>query len=291
MIEVFFQFDFLRNALFSGILVGIIAPMIGVFLVVKRMSLIADALSHITLTGIAFHLLLASFFVSLAPFDPIYMGVVFAILGAIFIDKLRKVYEHFKELSIPIILSLGIGVGVIFISMANGFNTDLFAYLFGSIAAVGQNDLLVIMVVSIFTVISLILFYKEWFFLAFDSEQAQTSGISKNWLDLIFTIIVALVIAAAIRIVGILLISALMTLPVSAAIQWSKSFKQMFIYSIIFGELSVLIGLFLGYHLNLAPGGVIVVVGGLFLFGSILAKKILNKYNISFKGVKTSKAE
>ncbi|GAK04202.1 zinc ABC transporter, inner membrane permease protein ZnuB [Geomicrobium sp. JCM 19037] len=274
MIEVFFQYDFLQNALIAGILIGFIAPMLGVFLVVKRMSLVADALSHITLTGIAFHLMLANVFAVLSAYDPIFMGMVFAVIGALIIEQLRKVYTHFKEMAIPIILSGGVGLAVIFISLADGFNTDLYAYLFGSVAAVGQADLNTIIIITIIVVTLLILFYKEWFFISFDEEQASISGIRGRWLELLFAVLVALVIAAAMRIVGILLVSALMTLPVAAAMQWARSFKQMFFYSIVFGQIAVLTGIFLGFHLDLAPGGVIVVAAILLLVISFLKNKI-----------------
>ncbi|SDI33477.1 metal ABC transporter permease [Natribacillus halophilus] len=277
MIEVFFQHDFLRQALFAGIMIGIVAPFLGVFLVVKRMSLVADALSHITLTGIAFHFLLATVFIGLADVDPLYMGMAFAVIGALFIDQLRKVYSHFKELAIPIMLSTGVGLGVVFISMADGFNTDLFAYLFGSVAAVGQTDFYTISVVTVIVAVLLTLFYKEWFFMSFDEEQAAVSGLPGKWLDLVFTILVALVIAAAMRIVGILLVSALMSLPVAAAMQWAKSFKQMFVYSALFGEVSVLTGIILGFHLDLAPGGVIVVAAVVILLFSLGWQKLRNK--------------
>ncbi|AXF54715.1 metal ABC transporter permease [Salicibibacter kimchii] len=274
MIDVFFHYDFLRQALFSGMMVGLAAPLLGVFLVVKRMSLVADALSHITLTGIAFHFLLASFFVTLADIDPLYMGMVFALAGALLINQLRKVYSHFKEVAIPIIMSAGIGLGVVFISIADGFNTDLFAYLFGSVAAVGRTDFYTILVVTGIVILLLILFYKEWFFLSFDEEQAMVSGLPGKWLDVVFMLLVALVISAAMRIVGILLVSALMTLPVAAAMQWAKSFKQMFFYSALFGEVAVLAGIIFGFYLDLAPGGVIVVVAVTILLFSLGVKKM-----------------
>ncbi|EZH67794.1 metal ABC transporter permease [Bacillaceae bacterium JMAK1] len=275
MIDVFFQYDFLRNALIAGVLIGLIAPMLGVFLVVKRMSLVADALSHITLTGIAFHLLLANFFAIFSLYDPIYMGMVFAVIGSLFINQLRTVYGHFKELAIPIILSAGVGLAVIFISLADGFNTDLYSYLFGSVAAVGNNDLMTIIIIAAIVLVLLFVFYKEWFFLSFDEEQAAISGLKGKWLELLFSILVALVIAASIRIVGILLVSALMTLPVASAMQWAKSFKQMFVYAAIFGQISVLSGIFLGFHLDLAPGGVIVVFAVIILLLSLLKNKIV----------------
>ena len=136
-----FQYEFLQNAFLAGIVVGIIAPLLGVFIVVRKLSLIADALSHVTLTGIAFSLLLSKEVPALATMNPLYMGMAFSVTGSLFIERLRSVYKHYQELAIPIILSGGVGLGAIFISLANGFTTDLFGYLFGSVSAVSRTDL------------------------------------------------------------------------------------------------------------------------------------------------------
>ena len=136
-----------------------------------------------------------------------------------FIEKLRTVYKHYQELAIPIILSGGIGLSVIFISLADGFNTDLFGYLFGSVSAVSRADFWMILIISIFVIAIILLFYKELFLISFDEEHAKASGIPVKGLHLIFIIMVALVIASSMRIVGVLLVSSLMTLPVAAAIR------------------------------------------------------------------------
>ncbi|MFA9559356.1 metal ABC transporter permease [Evansella sp. AB-rgal1] len=270
MISVFFEYSFLTYSLYTAIMVGLIAPLLGVFLVVRRLSLISDALSHITLSGIAFSLLLGKHFILFANLNPIYMGMIFSVGGAIFIERLRNVYRYYKELAIPIILSAGIGIGVVFISLADGFNTDLFSYLFGSVVVIRYSDFQLISVITILVLILFFLFYKEWFYLSFDEDQATVSGIPKKILHFIFIVMVALVIAASMRIVGILLVSSLMTLPVAAAMRWAKGFKQMFFYAIIFGELSVIIGLVSSFHLDLFPGGTIVLLNVLILLFSIL---------------------
>jgi len=141
MMAGMFQYEFLQNAFLTGIIIGVIAPLIGVFVVVRRLSLIADALSHVTLAGIAASLLIEKKFLAAGSLSPIYMGMVFSVVGSLFIEKLRTVYKHYQELAIPIILSGGIGLSVIFISLADGFNTDLFSYLFGSVSAVSRTDL------------------------------------------------------------------------------------------------------------------------------------------------------
>jgi len=269
MIDVFFQFDFLRYSLYTALMIGFLAPVVGVFLVVRRMSLMADALSHITLTGIAFSLLLGRHFTFFAGLNPIYMGMFFSVSGALFVERLRQVYTHYKELAIPIILSAGIGIGVVFISLADGFNNDLFNYLFGSVSAIGQTDFRVVVVLTILVTTVLILFYKELFFLSFDEEQAVISGLPKRFLHFLFMVLVALVIGISMQIVGILLVSALMTLPVASAMRWAKGFKQMFLFSVLFGEISVITGLVIGFHLDLAPGGTIVMTNVLLLIGSI----------------------
>ncbi|MBT2687107.1 metal ABC transporter permease [Bacillus sp. ISL-47] len=274
MIAGILQYEFLQNAFLTGIIIGIIAPLLGVFIVVRRLSLIADALSHVTLAGIAASLLLEKKVLGLTGLNPLYMGMAFSVAGSLFIEKLRAVYKHYQELAIPIILSGGIGLGAIFISLADGFNTDLFSYLFGSVSAVSRLDLWTILIISVFVIALVILLYKELFLLSFDEEHAKASGIAAKSVHFIFIIMVALVIAASMRIVGILLVSSLMTLPVAASIRIAKGFKQTIFLSMLFGEISVLGGLTISYYIDLAPGGTIVIITILILIITILAKKI-----------------
>ncbi|HEY4551690.1 MAG TPA: metal ABC transporter permease [Bacillaceae bacterium] len=274
MITAIFEYEFLRNTFMTGLLIGLIAPLLGTFIVVRRLSLIADALSHVTLSGIAASLFLSKKTALFAGVNPLYFGMAFSVLGSIFIERLRLVYKHYQELAIPIILSGGIGVGVIFISLAEGFNTDLLNYLFGSVSAVSRTDLYVISVISLFVVILIILLYKELFLLSFDEEHAKASGIPAKAIHFIFMVMIALVIAASMRIVGILLVSALMTLPVAASMRLARGFKQTIVLSIVFGEISVIGGLISAYYLDLAPGGTIVMLAIAILLGAILYKRV-----------------
>ncbi|HLR24008.1 MAG TPA: metal ABC transporter permease [Pseudogracilibacillus sp.] len=252
------HFDFLRHTFLTGLLIGIIAPLLGSFLVVRRLSLLADALSHVTLAGIAFGLFIEKQF--LFAFSPLYAGMGFSIVGAVLIEKLRSVYQAYQEIGIPIILSGGVGLSVIFIALANGFNTDLFGYLFGSVSAVSKGDFYLIIVITIIVLGTIFLFYKELLTLSFDEEHAVTSGIHAKRIHFLFIILTALVIAASIRIVGVLLVSALMSLPVAAAMRLAGSFKQLIALSIMFAEIAVIAGLVSGYYLSIPPGGTIVVI-------------------------------
>ncbi|MFC0188170.1 metal ABC transporter permease [Fictibacillus aquaticus] len=269
----FFQFEFLQNALMTGLMIGLIAPVLGVFIVVRKQALIADALSHITLAGIAANLLLGKWSTVFAGVNPVYMGMVFSVSGALLIERLRKVYKHYEELAIPIIMSAGIGLSVIFISLADGFNTDLFNYLFGSIISVTRSDVWTIFVVMVVVLAVIWALYKELFVLSFDEEQAKLSGIKGSGILLVFMAMTALVIAASMKIVGILLVSSLMTLPVAASIRVARGFKQAFILSVIFGETAVISGLILSYYLDLASGGTIVICSVIILLLAISYKK------------------
>ncbi|WP_137788866.1 metal ABC transporter permease [Bacillus sp. E(2018)] len=269
----FLKYEFLQNAFLTGIMVGLLAPVLGVFIVVRRQALIADALSHITLAGIAANLLLGKWSSFFAAANPIYMGMAFSVGGAIFIEQLRKVYKHYEELAIPIIMSAGIGLSVIFISMADGFNTDLFNYLFGSIIAVKRSDVWTVFAILVVVLLFVFFMYKELFVLSFDEEQGKLSGIRSNWILVAFMAITALVIAASMKIVGILLVSALMTLPVAASIRIAKGFKQAIWLSVLFGEISVIAGMFLSYYLDLASGGTIVLCLVVILVLTIFYKK------------------
>jgi len=277
MIDAFFRYEFLQNAFYTGLLIGLLAPILGVFLVVRRLSLIADALSHITLSGIAASLLLAKHLAFFQTLNPLYMGLLFSVSGSLLIEQLRSVYTYYKEIAIPIILTGGIGLGVVFISLADGFNNDLFHYLFGSVMAVTRSDLWTIAVITVVVLTILIVLYKELFFLSFDEEQAMVSGINRRVINFIFIVMVALVIAASMRIVGILLVSSLMILPVAAAMRLAVGFKQMFFYSIIFGEIAVIGGLVSAFYFDLAPGGMIVMIAVVILLFTMLLEKGLGE--------------
>lgn len=282
MIEALLHYEFLQNAFFSGLIIGFIAPLLGVFIVVRRLSLIADALSHVTLAGIAGSLYLSQTFVGLATLNPLYLGIVASVAGSMLIERLRRLYKHYEELAIPIIMSGGLGISAIFISLASGFNTDLVSYLFGSVSAVSRQDFYVVAAIAVIVLIFLLLFFKELFVLSFDEEYAKASGLPAKWVHFLFMIVVALVIAASMRIVGILLVSSMMTLPVAAAMRIARGFKQTIVYSIIFGELSVLIGLVSAFYLDLAPGGTIVVTSIIILLAVIVGKKLALQFS---KGV------
>ncbi|RIJ63195.1 metal ABC transporter permease [Rummeliibacillus sp. POC4] len=275
MIESILQYDFLQNAFLSGIIIGIIAPLLGVFIVVRRLSLIADALSHVTLAGIAGSLYLSQSVTAFATLNPIYLGIVSAVGGSVLIERLRRLYKHFEELAIPIIMSAGLGMSAIFISLAQGFSADLFSYLFGSVSAVSRQDLWIVLGIAILVFAFIFIFYKELFVLSFDEDYAKASGLPAKTIHLLFMVVTALVIAASMRIVGILLVSSLITLPVAASIRIAKGFKQTIFFAILFGELAVIIGLVTAFYLNLAPGGTIVVTSILILLLVIMIKKIV----------------
>lgn len=277
MLTSILHYEFLQNAFLAGMIIGLIAPLLGVFIVVRRLSLIADALSHVTLAGIAGSLYLSQSVVGLATLNPLYLGIVAAVGGSMLIEKLRRLYKHFEELSIPIIMSAGLGLSAIFISLAQGFSTDLFSYLFGSVSAVSRQDLWIVIGIAVIVLVFIFLLYKELFVLSFDDEYAKASGLPVKVIHTIFMIITALVIAASMRIVGILLVSSLITLPVAASIRIAKSFKQTIVYAIVFGELAVIVGLVTAFYLNLAPGGTIVITSILILLIVLIVKKTMNK--------------
>jgi len=274
MVEAILSYEFIQNAFLSGIIIGLIAPLLGLFIVVRRLALIADALSHVALAGIAGSLFLSQQVLFFSALNPVYFGIGSAVGGSLLIEKLRGMYKHYEELAIPVILSAGIGLGAIFISLSKGFSADLIGYLFGSVSAVSRQDLMIVIVIAIIVIAFIYFLYKELFVLSFDAEYSKVSGINARYIQLFFMVITALVIGASMRIVGILLVSSLMTVPVAAAMQLAKSFRGAMIYSIVLGEMAVLIGLIAAFYLDIAPGGTIVMTSILLLLLVIGWKKI-----------------
>jgi len=266
MLEIF-QYSFILRGLEAGIIVAFIAPLIGIFLVLRRYSLIADTLSHISLAGVAMAFLFG--------WNPIITTIGVTTLSSVGIERLRNTKHIYGESALALFLSGGLALATVLLSLGKGFNSNLLNYLFGSIVTVTSNDVLTIFILAIVIITLLVIFYKELVYITFDEESAKVSGLPVQFINTLFIMLVALTISLAIPIIGILLITALMIIPVVTALQLKKSFMRTIIYSEIISIFSVVSGIFISYYLNLSTGGTIVLLMlGIFLV-VMLSKKYL----------------
>lgn len=256
-----------QRALIGGIMIGFMAPFIGVFVVLRRLSLIGDTLAHVSIAGVALGVLINMY--------PLTLGVVFALFGALAIEKLRKTYHTYAELSIAIIMSGGIALASIFFTMGRGYNMDVNSFLFGSILTLKPGELWMIGVVAVLTIISLFIFLKELFVVTLDEDAASVAGLPLSFFNLLLTILTALVVSVSIKVVGALLVSALLTIPVACSLIVARSFKQTIWISVLYGEIAVIGGLIAAGLLDSAPGGTIVLLLIVMLLVSLAGKKVL----------------
>lgn len=244
--------EFFQRALVGGLLIGVTAPLMGLFLVLRRLSMIGDTLSHVSIAGVALGFLIGVY--------PIAVGFIFAIAASFAIEKLRKAYKSYAELSTAIIMSGGIALASILFTMGKGFNVNVNSYLFGSIYTLNNTDLYVIGGVTIVVLIAIRSQIKELFLLTFDEDAAAVSGLPVKFYNVMISVLTALVISVSIKIVGALLVSALLTIPAACSLVVARSFRQSIITVIIIGELAVVAGLVIAGIWNLAPGGTIVLL-------------------------------
>lgn len=269
MLEIF-QYEFILRGLEAGIVISLIAPLIGMFLVLRRYSLIADTLAHVSLAGVALGFLLRV--------NPVLTAILSTTVSSIFIERLRMTKKVYGESALAIFLSGSLALAVILISLAHGFGTDLFTYLFGSIVTVRNSDVATIIGVGVLVVLAVMLFYKEFVFLSFDEEAAKVSGISTRFINTILIVLTALTVALAMPIVGILLISALMVIPVVAALQLKRSFKETLFVAEVISVSSMISGIITSFYLNLSAGGTIVMITLLFFIAIMAYQKIKEMY-------------
>lgn len=278
-----FKYSFLTNALIAGVIMGFITPIIGSFVVIRRLSFIADTLSHFSLTGLSIGLFLINIMGFTFISDPLYLSIIFGVIGGLLIEVLRGFYQNYKEISMPIVMSLGTALSALFISLSGGFNTSIYNYLFGSILTVGENYLYLIGCTAIIVMILLAIFYKEMVILSFDETYARLLGINIGNFQFASTIILALVVSLSIATVGVLLVSSLMIIPVAAAMKIGKSFKNTIGIAILFSEVSVIGGLWLSYELDVASGATIVLINLFILLIVGISKKIFGSKRLKKK--------
>lgn len=264
MLEIF-QYSFMVRAFIVGLLIAVIAPLIGNFLVVRRFSLIADTLSHIALAGIGLGLLLGT--------QPLPVTVVVTVLAGLAIEWLRSHRKLPAEAVLAMFLPGGLAISVVLISLANGFNTNLFSYLFGSITTVRPEELGLVLGLAMAALLTVWRLYRQLLYTSFDEEAARVSGIRVGLVNSALLTLTAVTVTLAMRVVGVLLIGALMVIPAVTAMQLARSFRQSLFLSVGLAVLAVVAGLLAAYYLNL-PAGASIVLFSLGLFGLSALRKI-----------------
>lgn len=260
---------FVQRALLAGMLIAAAASILGVFLVLRRLSLIGDGLAHITFGSVAVVLL-----IGISPFYVTLAALPLVMLSALAILKLTRSKKIHGDAAIGIISSIGIATGIILASLSGGYNVDLFSYLFGNILTVNRTELLLSFIIFIVVTGCVVFFYHDLFAVTFDEELAQSMGIKTRRINILLFILTAVAVVLAMKVSGIMLVSAMLILPPVAALQLSISFRMTIITSAIFSLLSVIGGIIFSFLLNLPAGGTIVIFNVVFLLISFGTKKI-----------------
>ena len=250
MIEML-SYDFMQRAFLAGIIIAILASISGTFVVLRRYSMISETLAHSALVGVAVGLV--------AGYNPLWMAVVVAVIAAWIIEYLRSEFTLYADAVLAILLSGSLALAVVIVSLGGAFNNSLFSYLFGSILSVSTQDVITIAIFGTIALVSLLVFSRQLYFIAYDEEVAKTSGIKVKFLNFLLVSVVAIIIALSIRVVGSLLIGALMVIPTVAALQFRVGFFKTGVISLVFALISVVVGMTLSYYFSLPSGATIVL--------------------------------
>lgn len=262
-----FDRQYMQLALAAGLVVGVSAPLIGAFLVQKRLSLIGDGIGHLAFAGVAAGLLLGV--------APLATALVVAVTGALAIERLRSRGRASGDLALALFFYSGIAAGVVLLGLDGSLDANLFSYLFGSILTVSPADAITIVVLGLCIVASITLVRSALFAVVVDEESARVAGLPVDGLNAVLAALTAVTIVASMRIVGVLLVAALMVLPVASGQVLARSFRGTVAWSVAIGAGSVVVGLALARAFGLAPGATIVLVAsGVFAIASLAIGRV-----------------
>jgi len=272
-----FQYEFIRNAMIAVVLVNIACGIVGTFVVTKRIVFISGGISHAAFGGIGL-----GYFLGL---DPIITAIPFSILTAFGIGFIAKKTKVGEDAAIGILWAIGMSLGIIFINLTPGYAPDLFSYLFGNILTIPFSDLIIMVVLDIIIIFITILFYKEFKAISFDEEFSKVAGVPVDILYFLLLGMVALSVVILIKVVGIILIIALLTIPASMCRQFTNNIKTLIFLSMSIGIILTIGGLWISYILDLASGATIIILLGIVFLLSSFAKYLF----LSIKKYKSSK--
>ncbi len=245
------QYQFMQYAFFVSLFIAVLCPCIGIFLVLRRYSMIGDTLAHSSLAGIAGGLLLGA--------NPILGAFVFTSACGALIELLRSYFRKYADLILTIVLSLSVGTAITIMS-SGAIHQDVNRYMFGSILTVTKAELATVAALSAVSVLTLILLHNQLVAITFDEDAARVAGVRVRLINYVFSILVAAAISVSIRIVGVLVLSSMIALPVAAALQLKKGFKATLAASVLFSVVDILAGFFLSYYAGCAPGGMTALI-------------------------------
>ncbi|MDP6303931.1 MAG: metal ABC transporter permease [Candidatus Nitrosopelagicus sp.] len=268
------SYGFMQKALIAGIAVGLICSFMGTFLVLRRYSLFGDGIAHVAFGGISVGLFLGVF--------PLWTAFIVSIFGGLGLQKLRQSTKISGDSAVAVVLVSGLAVGVILVSASGGFSVDLFSFLFGSILLISNEDTIMILGISAGIIATLTIMQKQFLHLTFNEEQAKLVGLRTTLLNYAFVVLASITVVTSMRLVGVLLISALIVIPNISAMMFGKGFKKTVIISMSISVISVVSGILVSYFLNVAPSGTIVVIAVGILVGTLILKStgLLGKMNI-----------
>ena len=258
----FLNYAFIQRAYLAGSFIAVLCAMLGLFLVLRKLSLISDGLSHVSFGAIALGLFLGVY--------PFYVAIPVVLIASYFILKLTEKAKMYGDAAIGIVSSFGIAGGVILASLSKGFNVDLFSYLFGNILSISNREVYLSLGLSLVVLSVIILLYNDLFSTTFDEEYARITGIRTERINLILTFLTAGTVVLAIKVVGIMLVTALLILPAVTALQIAKGFKVAMFISILVAIVSVLAGITISFFLDL-PAGAAIVMFNITIFSITLA--------------------
>jgi len=258
------QYSFVQQAFIAGVCVAALSAAIGLFLILRKMSLIGDGLSHVSFGAIALGLFFGVF--------PLYVALPVTLLAAYLILQLAEKTKMYSDSAIAIVSALGVALGVILVSVSSGLNLSLFSYLFGNILTITTFEVYAAIIFAVSALVAVGLFYHDLFYSTFDQESARASGIKTKWINLALVLITALTVVLAVRMVGVLLVSALLVIPPVTALQVGRGFAQTLALSVILAAGSMIAGIVLSLLIDWPTGATIVVVN-FAVFCAILALK------------------
>jgi zinc transport system permease protein len=251
--DAFFAYGFLQRALIAGLFIALACAVLGVFLLLRKDAMIGHGLSHIAFAGVALGLLLHTM--------PLAVALVFSVLASIGIMKLKESAGLYGDTAIAIVSSVGMALGIILATLSGNFSVALLNYLFGEILAIEKIEVWLSVALAAVVVLLVVGNYRAFMYLTFDREAAKVSGLRVRRLDTLITILTSVTIVLGMKVVGILLVSALIVIPAAAGLQLATSFRAAILLSCLVAVLSVLIGLVLAFFLDLPVSGMIVLVG------------------------------